>query len=382
MLQVPREKGKPGKGNYWTLDPNCDEMFENGNYRRRKRRAKGAGGSGEVDGEPGMKKARQEGEEDPRAYVGGEEDCDVDGLSGEEEDEGDMSVDLSSRDISDASMSRNIGRDSRDVSQNNVERDSMMASSQEESILALRMASGGYTSGPVGREGEDDGSSWPSRSPSLGPVGGLDDQATSSSSNNSKLFTIDSIMGLSKQQQQQQQHSDSDNEHDDGSPPPIQQQQQHTTTSASLSTSPSSSVFDHIPTPPPKIIDLEQLKQRELALAQLPYRQVAYLQALSQLPSPYAAALAAASSASAAASTYRPTDPSTAFPRSYPSLFGLGSRAPFLPAGLTTLRPGWTLMDSQRKLSNSLSDLHQGKLWMEYKNSYLDLLNGPSLLQI
>ena len=41
FMKVPREKGKPGKGNYWTLDPNCEDMFENGNYRRRKRRAKG-----------------------------------------------------------------------------------------------------------------------------------------------------------------------------------------------------------------------------------------------------------------------------------------------------------------------------------------------------
>ena len=40
FLKVPREKGKPGKGNYWTLDPNCEDMFEKGNYRRRKRRAK------------------------------------------------------------------------------------------------------------------------------------------------------------------------------------------------------------------------------------------------------------------------------------------------------------------------------------------------------
>lgn len=32
--------GKPGKGSYWTLDSKCDEMFENGNYRRRKRRPK------------------------------------------------------------------------------------------------------------------------------------------------------------------------------------------------------------------------------------------------------------------------------------------------------------------------------------------------------
>lgn len=34
--------GKPGKGSYWTLDTKCDEMFENGNYRRRKRRPKQA----------------------------------------------------------------------------------------------------------------------------------------------------------------------------------------------------------------------------------------------------------------------------------------------------------------------------------------------------
>ena len=47
FVKVPREKGKPGKGNYWTLDLNCEEMFENGNYRRRKRRVK----VGNKDGE-------------------------------------------------------------------------------------------------------------------------------------------------------------------------------------------------------------------------------------------------------------------------------------------------------------------------------------------
>lgn len=45
FMKVPREKGKPGKGNYWTLDPSCEDMFENGNYRRRKRRAKSAFGN-------------------------------------------------------------------------------------------------------------------------------------------------------------------------------------------------------------------------------------------------------------------------------------------------------------------------------------------------
>uniref|UniRef100_A0AAY5EP23 Fork-head domain-containing protein n=1 Tax=Electrophorus electricus TaxID=8005 RepID=A0AAY5EP23_ELEEL len=38
FIKVPREKGRPGKGSYWTLDPKCLDMFENGNYRRRKRK--------------------------------------------------------------------------------------------------------------------------------------------------------------------------------------------------------------------------------------------------------------------------------------------------------------------------------------------------------
>ncbi|XP_015461274.3 forkhead box protein L1 [Astyanax mexicanus] len=41
FVKVPREKGRPGKGSYWTLDPKCLDMFENGNYRRRKRKARG-----------------------------------------------------------------------------------------------------------------------------------------------------------------------------------------------------------------------------------------------------------------------------------------------------------------------------------------------------
>ena len=36
----PREQGRPGKGHYWTLDKNALKMFENGSFRRRKRRFK------------------------------------------------------------------------------------------------------------------------------------------------------------------------------------------------------------------------------------------------------------------------------------------------------------------------------------------------------
>ncbi|KAM9808135.1 forkhead box protein L1 [Neosynchiropus ocellatus] len=40
FIKVPREKGRPGKGSFWTLDTRCLDMFENGNFRRRKRKAK------------------------------------------------------------------------------------------------------------------------------------------------------------------------------------------------------------------------------------------------------------------------------------------------------------------------------------------------------
>ncbi|XP_049886224.1 forkhead box protein L2-like isoform X2 [Pectinophora gossypiella] len=37
FIKVPREGGGERKGNYWTLDPQCGDMFENGNFRRRRR---------------------------------------------------------------------------------------------------------------------------------------------------------------------------------------------------------------------------------------------------------------------------------------------------------------------------------------------------------
>ena len=40
FVKVAREPGKPGKGNYWALDANCMDMFENGSYRRRRKRFK------------------------------------------------------------------------------------------------------------------------------------------------------------------------------------------------------------------------------------------------------------------------------------------------------------------------------------------------------
>lgn len=40
FVKIPREPGNPGKGNYWTLDPASEDMFENGSFLRRRKRYK------------------------------------------------------------------------------------------------------------------------------------------------------------------------------------------------------------------------------------------------------------------------------------------------------------------------------------------------------
>ncbi|XP_026998039.1 forkhead box protein I2 [Tachysurus fulvidraco] len=55
--KVPRDEDDPGKGNYWTLDPNCEKMFDNGNFRRKRKRRSEAGtglsgGTKAEDGRP------------------------------------------------------------------------------------------------------------------------------------------------------------------------------------------------------------------------------------------------------------------------------------------------------------------------------------------
>ncbi|XP_039626995.1 forkhead box transcription factor [Polypterus senegalus] len=40
FVKMAREPGNPGKGNYWTLDPNSSDMFENGSFLRRRKRFK------------------------------------------------------------------------------------------------------------------------------------------------------------------------------------------------------------------------------------------------------------------------------------------------------------------------------------------------------
>uniref|UniRef100_A0AAY4AAL8 Fork-head domain-containing protein n=1 Tax=Denticeps clupeoides TaxID=299321 RepID=A0AAY4AAL8_9TELE len=40
FVKIPREPGHPGKGNYWSLDPASEDMFDNGSFLRRRKRFK------------------------------------------------------------------------------------------------------------------------------------------------------------------------------------------------------------------------------------------------------------------------------------------------------------------------------------------------------
>ena len=39
-MKVARDEKRPGKGSYWTLDPDSYNMFDSGSYLRRRRRFK------------------------------------------------------------------------------------------------------------------------------------------------------------------------------------------------------------------------------------------------------------------------------------------------------------------------------------------------------
>ncbi|NXK80939.1 FOXS1 protein, partial [Amazona guildingii] len=77
FVKVPRDDKKPGKGNYWTLDPDCYNMFENGSFLRRRRRftrKRGLRDAPSTDGDEGRgKPPRQRARGQPSAPLPEEE---------------------------------------------------------------------------------------------------------------------------------------------------------------------------------------------------------------------------------------------------------------------------------------------------------------------
>ena len=62
FVKIPRERSDPGKGCYWTLDLSYEEMFEEGNFRRRRRRHRVYRGNG-------VEEEREEGTEVDKEIV-------------------------------------------------------------------------------------------------------------------------------------------------------------------------------------------------------------------------------------------------------------------------------------------------------------------------
>lgn len=57
FVKVPREDKKPGKGSFWTLDPDSVNMFDNGSYLRRRRRFKKKDSSKDSGKDDALRKA-------------------------------------------------------------------------------------------------------------------------------------------------------------------------------------------------------------------------------------------------------------------------------------------------------------------------------------
>ncbi|XP_013884334.1 forkhead box C1-A [Austrofundulus limnaeus] len=71
FVKVPRDDKKPGKGSFWTLDPDSYNMFENGSFLRRRRRFKKKDAQRDKDDrdrrdkEPGARGAARDQDQDP-----------------------------------------------------------------------------------------------------------------------------------------------------------------------------------------------------------------------------------------------------------------------------------------------------------------------------
>ena len=225
FMKVSREKGKPGKGNYWTLDPNCEEMFENGNYRRRKRRVK-------------------------VPYKDGQSSVECDDESADKSDD-DSLDELNVTDESDVRTQTNsVGRQSvTDDSGINV----CACSSEEENSRDSVDAEEHFKNRNSVAKQENGLCKTVASEPNNGKVIG------NFSGIKRKLFTIDSIMGLDN------------SEADDRKPDDSRENSQCSITKVDECENPAKrqkiDVFDKIPSPPPKVIDLKSGNMSTLQLS-------------------------------------------------------------------------------------------------------------------
>ncbi|KAG8201236.1 hypothetical protein JTE90_019875 [Oedothorax gibbosus] len=73
FVKVPRDDKKPGKGSYWTLDPDSANMFDNGSYLRRRRRFKKKDALREKQDENPLKKQQHSSKRDEQQGKDGDQ---------------------------------------------------------------------------------------------------------------------------------------------------------------------------------------------------------------------------------------------------------------------------------------------------------------------
>ncbi|XP_052817971.1 uncharacterized protein LOC128243995 [Mya arenaria] len=252
FVKVSREKGKPGKGNYWTLDTNCEEMFEKGNYRRRKRRVKIP-----------MKDAQGNDINDGKYETVGDDGSDVDSLdelnvtSGDEDEKDSRKKDVSAvSSVNDSGIA--VGGSS--ASEDEHSRDS--------TDVALCFKNRYDCDRAIDDGKQAVGPDLPVRS----HFGGI----------KRKLFTIDSIMGVDRNDCKENSANEfnfktTENSAENGIERPAKRQK--------------TDIYDKIPSPPPKIIDLKggNMSTLQLSLASGLYG-MGLQQMYANIPSPYSLA--------------------------------------------------------------------------------------------
>lgn len=228
FVKVSREKGKPGKGNYWTLDSNCEEMFENGNYRRRKRRVKvpvkggdGKAGSVPADGD-------DVGNNDSDA-----ESLDMLNVTSGDDEEGEYDrKDLSNvSSVNDSGIAVGLSGSEDEHSRDSTDAGLCFKPKDEQCEKDTKVSSMNFSGN--------------------GNFSGI----------KRKLFTIDSIMGIDEGSKVTKAECDKNdvrgtrNDVNDSQEPSAKRQKVD--------------IFDKIPSPPPKIIDLKggNLSTLQLSLA-------------------------------------------------------------------------------------------------------------------